>query len=283
MTIRSILAPLTGYEESPAALAAGLRIACRLHSFIDVVCVRPDPRDAVSLATGSAKGAGLDPLVAHVEKEAETRSKRAHEIFELASRQAGTDTPGACAMASFRLLTGRMARDVPIHGRTYDLILFGRLLDPDATEWRLTLETTLVASGRPVLLLPADARLLIGEIVAVAWNGSAEAARAASAALPILRQARRVLLLTGARDAPVVPGLLEVGEWLERHGIFAERKAVPLEEWPVGEKLVAEAARAGADLLVMGAYGHDRARATIFGGATRAVLNESTLPVLLAH
>jgi nucleotide-binding universal stress UspA family protein len=60
-------------------------------------------------------------------------------------------------------------------------------------------------------------------------------------------------------------------------------ETVALKGWPVGERLVADAVAAGADLLVMGAYGRSRMRETIFGGATRSVLHESALPVLMAH
>jgi len=72
-------------------------------------------------------------------------------------------------------------------------------------------------------------------------------------------------------------------EWKFGGGPRPDQKRVSLKAWPVGEQLVDEAAAAGADLIVMGGYGHSRMRETIFGGATRAVLNESKIPVLLSH
>jgi nucleotide-binding universal stress UspA family protein len=283
MAIRSILAPITGLEPSHAPLESGMRIARLLDAFIDVLHVRQDPREAISLIAMSGSGVVLDQLMGQMEKETESRATQARRLFEKAAQAAGIAVAGSNATGRFRTIVASAPDEVPVQARVADLILFCRLPEGVDTEWRLTLETALVGSGRAVLLLPLQARPTVGKTVALAWNGSAEAARAFSAALPILKLAQKVLLLFGTQGPPVTPSLSEVGDWLGRHGIATERQPVALKGWPVGEQLVEEAAGAGADLLVMGAYGHTRVRETIFGGATRAVLNESALPVLLAH
>ncbi len=94
-----------------------------------------------------------------------------------------------------------------------------------------------MGSGRPLLLLPGETREPIGQAVAIAWNGSMEATRAASAALPILAKARRVLLLAGAKDVAIEPSLLDLADWLDRHRISGEVRHLDLEGWPVGEQL----------------------------------------------
>ncbi len=283
MAIKSILAPIAGYEKNHAALVSGFRLARRLGAFVDVLHVRTDPRDAIPIVTDVSVGAVAARIYELAEQEGKARARRARELYESACKMAEVITSGAEGTARFRTLVGRAADVVPVRGRVADMILLGRVPEAAETEWRLILETALLESGRPVLLLPAEMRERIGQSVAIAWNGSMEGARAAQAALPILAKADRVLLLAGEQDKSIEPPLTDLAEWLDRHRIAAEVTPVALKRWPVGEQLVEEATKAGADLLVMGAYGHSRMRETIFGGATRSVLNESALPVLMAH
>ena len=283
MAIKSILAPISGYEKTHAALVSGLRFARRLGAFVDVLHVRADPRDAIPIVPDVSVGAVAARIYELAEQEGKARARRARELYESACKKAEVLTSGAEGTARLRTLVGRAADVVPVRGRVADMILLGRVPEAAETEWRLILEAALLESGRPVLLLPAEMRERIGESVAIAWNGSMEAARAAHAALPILAKADRLLLLAGEKDKAIEPPLTDLAEWLDRHSITAKVAPIRIEGWPVGEQLVDEAAKAGADLLVMGAYGHSRMRETIFGGATRSVLNESALPVLLAH
>lgn len=283
MAIKSVLASITGYETNSAALASGMGLAHRLGAAIDVLHVRPDARDAIPLYVDGASGALIGKFMEQAETEAESRANQAKSLYETACKQVRIDVPANGAKTRFITLVGQAADEVSARGRVHDLVMFCRAPKDYAYDWRLTVEDALLSSGHPILLLPAEPRRALGETVALAWNGSAEAARAASAALPILALARRVLLLSGARNTPVVPGLIEVGEWLERHGIAAERKKIALEAWPVGMELASEALQAGADFLVMGGYGHTRMREIVFGGATQAVLEDAALPVLLAH
>ena len=283
MAIKSILAPITGYEETNAALVSGLRFARRLGAFVDALHVRPSPQEAVPMAVGGWAGPIAAPVMELAAKEIAERAHKAERLYEEACRKARVSTSGSKAAARFLSLTGRGPDLVPVRARVADLILMGRVPEAGEPEWRLTLEAALMGSGRPLLLLPAETRDPVGQVVAIAWNGSMEAARAAGAALPILAKARGVLLLAGEKDVAIEPSLLDLADWLDRHRISAEIRHVDLKGWPVGEQLVEEAGKAGADFLVMGAYGRSRMRETIFGGATRSVLNESALPVLMAH
>lgn len=283
MTIKSVLATITGYEKSSAALASGLSLAGRLGAAVDVLHVRPDPRDAIPMYVDGATGALIDQFMKQAESEAESRAKQAKSLYEKACKEAQADLASNGVTTRFITLVGQAAEDVSLRGRVHDLAMFCRGPKDFAYDWRLMVEDTLLSSGHPILLLPAEPRRPFAETIALAWNGSAEAARATSAALPLLMQARRILLLTGVRNTPVMPSLLDVGEWLGRHGIAAERKEIALKAWPVGAELTREAQQAGADLLVMGGFGRARVREIVFGGATQAVLQEAALPVLLAH
>ncbi|MFD1104660.1 universal stress protein [Sphingobium olei] len=140
-------------------------------------------------------------------------------------------------------------------------------------------------SARPVLLLPAEGSPVKFERVVVGWDGSRVAARALADALPICHQARSVALVTVmqdkdlSRDTPVA----DACRYLERHGIEAELVEVPAEGRDAGVALQAYREKTEGDLLVMGAFGHSRAREFVLGGATRSVLDHPSCPVLLSH
>jgi nucleotide-binding universal stress UspA family protein len=115
--------------------------------------------------------------------------------------------------------------------------------------------------------------------IVVAWDGSAQAARALAAALPFLARAEQVTVVT-CEEAGDDGGLAEVTTYLAWHGIVAGRRAVPPHPG-VAEALVAAAI--GTDLLVMGGYSHSRLREMILGGVTRYMLEKAALPLLLMH
>jgi nucleotide-binding universal stress UspA family protein len=282
MSIKSMLVPLSGYEKDEAALAAALALARRLGAHADVLHVKPDAREAVPLIAEGTSGTAIEQIIGLAEKEANARAAAAGRLFKAAVKKAKVAGAGAKALAGFRIVTGRAPDEVSRTARVRDLVVVIRVPGESDIDWRLTLEATLMEGGRPILLLPADAAGF-GKVVALAWNGSAEAARAASGALPFLVKAKQVLLLEGVRGGASRPNLAALAEWLARHGVKGKPKRVRLKGWPVGRTLAEEAAAAGADLLVMGGYGHSRVRETIFGGATRSVLAAAKLPVLIAH
>jgi nucleotide-binding universal stress UspA family protein len=152
-------------------------------------------------------------------------------------------------------------------------------------------ESVLIESGRPALVVPYAGKPSsrpIGKISVVAWKNTREAARALGASLALLTRAERVHVVcwddaSGDERADETGGPLDIERYLALHGVTAtmhRHRSVPGD---VGGALVSFTADVGADLLVMGCYGHGRAREWVLGGATRSVLRTMTLPVLLAH
>jgi nucleotide-binding universal stress UspA family protein len=283
MSIKSILVPVMGYEKSEAGLVAALKLGRAFGATVTLLHVSPDPRDAVPLVTEGAGGVILGGLIARAEAEAKAQASRAETLYRAALAKMKV---GGRGKGKLRYVTkvGRAPSEIAFGLRTCDLAIFARQPEAGQLEWRLAVEAALMESGRPLLLLPLRPREIAGKTVALAWNGSVEAARAASAALPFLARARKILLLVGERaDEPVDPPPIAIADLLACHGVKAKPKTVRLKAWPVVKSLVEEAAAAGADLLAMGAYGHSRMRETVFGGATRAVIEDAKLPVLLAH
>jgi len=174
--------------------------------------------------------------------------------------------------------------------RYADLVIVGQADrdDPGAGALMQDLPEYLVLNCvRPVLVVPfAATTAAIGECVLVAWDGSSEAARAITGALPILRMASRVAILmvdpiVGINEHREEPGA-DMALYLARHGVKVEVLS-QAGDGDIGAVLLATADIVHADLLVMGAYGHPRFREILLGGATRTVLIKMRIPVLMSH
>ncbi len=146
-------------------------------------------------------------------------------------------------------------------------------------------ETVMATSGKPALILPyAQTPPAVGQTITIAWKPTRESARAVSAAVPLLQRARRVHVLCWGREEEDVAGArLDLDSYLKLRGIEAAWHRESQEPEFVGDLLLSRAFDLDADLLVMGCYGHSRAREWVLGGTSRTVLQSMTLPVLMAH
>jgi nucleotide-binding universal stress UspA family protein len=176
------------------------------------------------------------------------------------------------------------------HGLCCDLAMLC-LPDPaalDGARARAQLELALLHGAPPALVLPhAPASPAIGRRILVAWNGSRESARAVAAALPLLQRAEvvQVVQCETPLDQPGgdrAPGADRVRDWLARDGVRADARLLSTGE-DAGRALLLHARDAGADLLVMGAWGRMRWSERLFGGVTRTLLARTTVPLLLAR
>ena len=142
----------------------------------------------------------------------------------------------------------------------------------------------LFESGRPILLSPPAPPKQIATNVLIAWNGSTEQTRAIAFAMPLLQQAESVKVLTIPGGAGVPgPSGEQLTRSLARNGLVATLLTVELDGRSTGETILATAASQDCDLLIKGAYTQSRLRQLIFGGATRHILANATLPVFMAH
>jgi nucleotide-binding universal stress UspA family protein len=166
-----------------------------------------------------------------------------------------------------------------------DLMVLGQRDEDDPAVGELPadfLPGVLVQSGRPALVLPHAVNVApLGGQVLVAWKETREAARAVSAALPWLQRARQVHVLSYGEEADA--SLRSIERYLKAHGVAATCHDGGPELGDAGNQVLSRAADLGADLLVMGCYGHSRAREWVLGGVTRTLLQSMTLPVLMSH
>lgn len=184
------------------------------------------------------------------------------------------DTPDATALARHALVT--------------DLLVLGQhdpTLPPGMIEADLV-ASALIGGGTPALVLPYAGSFMADTLaspdlrVLLAWKPTREAARAVRAALPWLQRAGVVHI---AAEAKAEPGAAALREWLALHDVRAEVREHGLGKGEPGEMLLSLAADVSADLMVMGCFGHSRARELLLGGVSRTVLRSMTLPTLMAH
>jgi len=222
-----------------------------------------------------------------LEREGQERREQARRVFR--EFMAGQHVPlGAAAAgetgptAEWREEEGRQNAIVGALGRVFDLIVVEQPAKL-ASLTEATLEDALFESGRPVLMAPLGHRSAIGGTVVVAWNGSSETARTVAFAMPFLVHAHDVQVVSVEGGMTPGPSAEDLAHALARNSVPVTWRHVVAKSRTPGETFLDEAQSAGADLLVKGAYTQSRLRQMIFGGATRHIIMEAKIPVIMAH
>jgi nucleotide-binding universal stress UspA family protein len=262
----------------PAALEAARLIALALDSHMEGFAVRPSLATYVTVEPVSSLA-----ISGAFEGDTANQARREFESFmQTHSVSKGVREP---AVFSYGWPREDTAEDnfIGNHGRVFDLIVLGRP-GPEPQNPRMSpLEAALFDSGRPVLVVPPSVPQTIARNVLVAWNGSTEQARTNAFAIPLLRLADKVTVLTVEGGTTPGPSGEEAAQHLRRNDIKAMALTVKLGARTSGEVILDYAASLGCDLLVKSAYTQSRLRQMTFGGATRHILANATLPVLMAH
>jgi nucleotide-binding universal stress UspA family protein len=279
--MKTILVPTQNIPSMPSALETAVLLAERTGAYIEGVPLWFGVPEFVvaELATG------FSMEIYRARRDEETAGAQA--VFETFMREHGiagaSTTAGKPWFGWFDEVSPGEAL-VGSHGRAFDVIVMSR---PDAETtgpYNRAIESALFESGRPVLLSPPVAPKQIATNIMIHWNGSTEQARSNAFAMPLLRLAERVTVLTivGGQEVPG-PSASQVLRHLQYNGIAAKALRVELDSRSTGEAVL-EAARAeGCDLLVKGAFTRHRLRQMIFGGATSHIMEHAELPVLMAH
>ena len=287
MSMGTILVHLEEQPGLESVLTTALLAARRFGAQLSGLHVRPGMPRLVPVAPEGAFIPATE-IVEDLERADRELSRRLRESFEGFMREHGVALgPGALAgeqpAAEWHEEVAPGTEVLGSLGRVFDLTVVGRPVAGAAAPSMGALETALFESGRPILIAPPRAPAALGAKVAIAWNGSTETARTIALGMPFLAQADEVLVVSVEEGMVPGPGGPEVAQNLRRNGIVARTRHVEAAGRPVGGALLAEAAAAGADLMLKGAYTHSRLRQMIFGGATSHILGAAEIPVLMAH
>lgn len=214
-------------------------------------------------------------------EESKAAAHEARRAFETTARGAGLTAEGHVIGASLDGAADRFGR----MGRGYDLSIVGQARPDHAVPEELLIEAALFASGRPLLVVPYIQQTgLKLDRVMVCWDGSRNAARAIADAMPLLRRAGAIDIVT-IEQVERRNELLgaDIAQNLARHGLKVELKPIVAKDADVAATILSYAADSSADFIVMGGYGHSRLREFVLGGATRGMLGSMTVPTLMAH
>jgi nucleotide-binding universal stress UspA family protein len=279
MGFKSVLVPVEQHDLMTSTLETALLLARKFDSYIEGFAVREIPAAYAMVDVGAVAIPSLEQDIAlHV--------RRSQSLFESFMREHGVPSKGPTTALSSNWLEDAPEGDnfAGSYGRVFDVIVLGRPGGSPQGSRMTTLEAALFESGRPVLIAPPSPRPQMGTNVLIAWNRSTEQARTTAFAMPILRKASRVVVLT-VEGGAAVPGPTgeQLCRYLQLNGVPAKPLTVGLNGRVTGEAILEHANALGCDLLIKGAYTQSRLRQFIFGGTTRYILSNAMLPVLMAH
>ncbi len=274
--MKSILLPVEPHDLMPSALQSAWLLAGRFGATVDGVALRPSLVDFVVPDPMGALVVQPPPLD---EQQTNTRAREQFEAFTAGK------TGSEATQCQFRWRGWPSIDDATLGslGRLFDCTVIGRpgtgRNDPRMT----SLETALFESGRPILVAPPTPPTSLGTSALIHWNASTETARLIAFAMPLLRLADRVHVLSVDGAMSPGPTSAQLVESLAAHGIKATDSTVKLGSRGPGEVILDAAREHGCDLLVKGAYTQSRLKQMIFGGATSHILAAANLPVIMAH
>jgi nucleotide-binding universal stress UspA family protein len=286
MAVRKFLAPLTSSTSGESALITGLMLAELWSAHLLALHIRLDARDIAPLAGEGLSGAMIEEMMQATERESGERASGVREMFLRAAASRGITVGEAMrgtrqTSASYAAVVGREEEVIAWQARLADLTIVAHPLAGEDVAAADALHAVLFDSGRPVLMAPLSPPRTIGTRIAIAWNGTAESASAIASALPWLKQAQAVRVLTSDEYQRRGPSAQALSDYLALHGIAVDIATFRSIDKSVGAGLLAAAGEFGADLMSMGAYSSSRLRQLILGGTTRHVLENAPIPVLM--
>jgi len=285
--MKAILAHITGGDADAGVLESAHAVARMFDGHVEALHTRLDPSETGFFFGGEALAASVPVLMEAIERDAEELSRRARAHYDqwrtthaLRVVQHPAEEPGVSV--SWQETVGMPQRALARAGRLADLIVTSRLTDEPSGQTRAELETLLLETGRPVMLVPQGGRVSTLKRAVVAWNGSIEASRALAFAKPLLASTEDVVVATATERGIEACDPEPVIRYLGFNGIGA-RSVVIDATGGLGARLLEMAKSSEADFVVMGAYTRSRVRQLIYGSMTRHVLAHADLPVMLAH
>jgi nucleotide-binding universal stress UspA family protein len=270
------------------ALEAGVVAARKFGAHLEGISIQASHADSVEFATSHLDPRHYTELVNRLQKQRQQDAiarRKTFEDFVTSRNLALSNDPveATFATASWEELTGDPGEVVAIRGGAFDLIVLSHPTLAPASAPPSILEAAIFSTARPVLLACKDVSAGLGQSVMIAWNRGIESRRAVAAAMPFLKKAESAVIVnitTGAKQGPEPE---EIAHTLAWHGVKADVKRLIPDRRSVGETLVEEVHRIGADLLVMGAYSEHRLRDRLIGGVTKEILAKADFPVLMAR
>lgn len=277
MSYRDILVYVDTSRHADVRLATAAKLATRCNAHLTALYVDGTPAMPIELA-GTAMAETVRQWQSTRRKE---YADKVRALVDVASRRHGLSI-------ELQEDHGNAEEAILAHACYADLIVVSQTGSPLDLSQPVTPSPGVLAlsSGRPVLVVPnRDGDFSIGDNILVAWKAGAEAARAVHDAIPLLKAAAEVTLLEVSEEVKRPRRLIgaEMAHHLARHGANVSVRTIPASMMNDAPAVLEQVTESGADLIVMGAYGHSRLREVVMGGMTNHILKHHAVPLLLAH
>lgn len=278
-----ILVPLIGDKKDGVALTAAHMLASSQGGLIEARLFQRDPLSTLPMVGEGISAVNIQKLLdaaQHLREEQESNARASFEAWCTKDAVPHGDMPLEGQIASnFADIEGAISASVVTPARVADVtVVVTEGSNEDASRHELT-QAVLLDAQRPIMLVPTQLPSSIGKRVVVAWNGSAEAARAVSMSYSILKAADSVTVVSVGKSAD--PDLL--AKTLQLNGIKASAVSVGDKSSDATSILNEEAKKQDADLMIIGAYSHNRLREFVFGGVTQDLYKNPAIPTLMIH
>ena len=295
--MKSIFLPVTPQSMAVAPLQAAARLALANQATLNTLFIQNDPRTIIPFLGEGLTADMMQSMYEAAEQEVQEQEHAAYQTFLKAMNKSGMpvreapDSKPYGANARWHVIQGSVGEQVGKRARTADVAI---CLKPD-TAISDTVEIfndLIYHSGRPVIMVPPDfpegqehPKLAAFHYMnsLIAWNGSVECARAVAAARPF-RWSDRIMHIVqiGATKAGRA-GLKDLALYLSEHRIDTCEVSAETDSQSVGAQILAVAQAERSDIIIAGAYSHNRWRETVLGGVTKYLVTHSTMPVFFCH
>lgn len=274
--MKNILVPIELHSTVDSVLQTALVLARKFDSYIEGTPLGPDLPDLVAFDMPVS-------WTINDQNSWKELADEAHRKFDASMSAAGIGTANGSGPS--QAWSGEHSlgdSQVASYARVFDVTVLGRPGSERGDPRMATAEAALFESGRPIMLAPPKPPSSFGDTIVISWNQSTETARATAFAMPLLKKAKKVVVLTVQNFVVDGPSGEQLAKMLARHGIAVEAVSHPGGK-SSGEDILEQTEKAGGDLLIKGAYTQSRLRQMIFGGATAHILAKAKLPVFMAN
>lgn len=285
--MRVIFVPVADRPECAVALRTAFDLAKRLKAIVSGCHIRPHRDSDVSLTDEFAALADLNAAweSAWQSKDTNTSNTAAETLFTKMAQSNDASilkkTDANSSGAIWLEKVGSPDRVLSIMGPVSDLLIVSRPRPNSGKLAKIFMHAALMNSSKPVLIMPQDSSQTVGRRISIAWNQSAEAAKAVTAAMPLLQVADEVNIITCGPETGLGPKSGQLATYLNTWGVNANHvKAKGTDDT---QAIMSSVKDTRSDLLVMGAYSRSRLRQRIFGGVTDSILHRENIPVLMYH
>lgn len=287
MPFVKILVPVAGVARDRFALATAFAAAAPFNAHVVAMFVHADPRESVPYGELPLSPDIVQDLIDTAADLEKASSKAARSTLASLAAEAGLRIVSKperkdAVTVSYEEIREHLPRALDRAARLCDLVVFPPIRETDEPAVQDAFIRTLTKVGRPVLLSAEHCPKTIGKRIAVGWDGSVASSHALTAALPFLRRAEKIEVITIQNG--VLPGNgSDVAAYLALHGLSCETRVLPRGDASIAEVLLDTAANQGFDLLIAGGYGHSQIVESIFGGVTEHIVSHPMIPVLMMH